>query len=222
MLASGTALRRAMRNRLSPRRTDTEPAAARSAVAAPTRGDCTPGAAPRCGTRMVTCICRWPRLDCKSSSRSTADVASGCDDVMLMFRAAWRCTSRMVTCMVSSGTGGCSPARRQASASATLTCSEAASSGVRPSKGITTCKGAPGADTTRECPTVAACVMGTTDAPSAKATAQFRALRRQVWETRREREVMVWNPAERIVLPAYAGRKCNGWTLIHKSHPALA
>ncbi|GEM_PF-1509065 len=61
--------------------------------------------------------------------------------------------SSTLTTMLASGTGGFRPARSQAASSATFTFSEATSSGVSSCNPTTACKGAPGTDTTRECPT---------------------------------------------------------------------
>ncbi|MNS62555.1 hypothetical protein D3C71_1314710 [compost metagenome] len=55
--------------------------------------------------------------------------------------------------MLASGTGGFRPARCQAASSATDTFSDDTSSGVSSCNPTTACNGAPGTDTTRECPT---------------------------------------------------------------------
>ncbi|WAI86504.1 hypothetical protein P8T11_00660 [Achromobacter spanius] len=57
------------------------------------------------------------------------------------------------TTMLANGTGGFKPARCQAASSATDTFREDTSSGVSSCNPTTACNGAPGTDTTRECPT---------------------------------------------------------------------
>ncbi|CAB3915912.1 hypothetical protein LMG1861_05079 [Achromobacter piechaudii] len=55
--------------------------------------------------------------------------------------------------MLANGTGGFRPARCQAASSATVTFRDDTSSAVNSCKPTTACNGAPGPDTTRECPT---------------------------------------------------------------------
>ncbi|CAB3904311.1 hypothetical protein LMG3415_04631 [Achromobacter mucicolens] len=55
--------------------------------------------------------------------------------------------------MLASGTGGLTPARCHAASSAMETLSELISSGVNSCRPTVACSGAPGTETTRECPT---------------------------------------------------------------------
>ncbi|CFW31789.1 Uncharacterised protein [Bordetella pertussis] len=84
----------------------------------------------------------------------------------------------MRTVALDSGTGGVRPAWRQAASSASETCRVARSSALSSSKGTTTCKAAPGGETTRACPSRAASAP-VAPAPSARTRAHERACERR-------------------------------------------
>ena len=141
-----------MAKRLSPDFTFTErEPAERPGV--PTAAGVTSALVPRNGTRMLTCTWRCPELELMSSNRSTAPLVGGCEARTRRFLRDASMPSSTRTTMLAKGTGGFRPARCQAASSATVTLSEAISSGVSSCSPTTACSGAPGTETTRECPT---------------------------------------------------------------------
>ena len=181
-----------MPNRLSPDLTLTErPPAARDGV--PTAAGVTSAVVPRSGTRMLTCTWRWPELELMSSSRSTAPLAGGCEARTRRFLRVGSMPSSTRTTMLASGTGGFRPARCHAASSATETFSDDTSSGVRSCSPTIACSGAPGTETTRECPTRMAAAEPHTLEPIANAIAHCKAFKRRACFTWRERWVISWN-----------------------------
>ncbi len=77
----------------------------------------------------------------------------------------------MRTTMLAKGTGGFTPARCQAASSAMEAFNELISSGVSSCRPTIACRGAPGAETTRECPTRMASAEPQTLEPIASAIA---------------------------------------------------
>ncbi|CAB3919946.1 hypothetical protein LMG3412_05244 [Achromobacter deleyi] len=202
--ALGTALRWAMAKRLSPDLTLTLPALPPVRPGVPTAAGVTSAPAPRSGTRMLTCTCRWPELELMSSNRSTAPLAGACADRTRRFLRVASMPSSTRTTMPAKGAGGFSPARCQAASSAIDTRSDDTSSGVSSCSPTSACSGAPGADTTRECPTRIASAWLLMLAPSANAIAHWRAFKRRACFTWRERWVISWNSVLVVELRARA------------------
>ena len=195
-----------MAKRLSPDFTLTErDPAARLGV--PTAAGVTSALVPRRGTRMLTCTWRCPELELISNSRSTAPLVGGCEARTRRFLRVASSPSSTRTTMLASGTGGFRPARCHAASSATDTLSEAISSGVSSCNPTTACNGAPGTETTRECPTRMAMAVLHTLEPIASAIAHCRAFKRRACFTWRERWVISWNSVLVVDLRAGAGSR---------------
>ncbi|MCY1203268.1 hypothetical protein D9M72_147690 [compost metagenome] len=207
--ALGTAFRCAMPNRLSPDFTLTDRLPpAREGV--PTEAGVTSALVPSSGTRMLTCTCRWPELELMSSSKSTAPLAGGCEARTRRFLRVASMPSSMRTTRLANGTGGFRPARSQAASSATETFSDDTSSGLSSCNPTTACSGAPGTETTRECPTRMAIAEPHTLEPIANAIAHCRAFKRRACFTWRERWVISWNSVLVVELRAGAGSRPTG------------
>ncbi|MDT4831610.1 hypothetical protein FQZ97_651270 [compost metagenome] len=198
-----------MEKRLSPDFTLTDrPLAARDG--APTEAGATSALVPRNGTRMLTCTCRCPALELMSSSRSTAPLAGGCAARTRKFLRVASMPSSIRTTMLARGTGGFRPARCHAASSATDTFSDDTSSGVSSCNPTTACSGAPGTETTRECPTRMAIAEPHTLEPIANAIAHCRAFKRRACFTWRERWVISWNSVLVVELRAGAHSRQTG------------
>ncbi len=198
---------------MSPDFTLTDPAVPLARLGVPTAAGETSAPAPRNGTRMLTCTCRWPELELMSSSRSTAPPDGACVDRTRRFLRVGSIPSSTRTTRLASGAGGFKPARCHEASSATDTRSDAISSGVSSCNPTSACKGAPGAETTRECPTRMANAGLQALAPIASAIAHWRAFKRRACFTWRERWVISWNS---VLVVEWSGGGCSRRTRENK------